>query len=50
MMLAAAMAAILVSMVLLLVRAVLGPKVYDRILAVNIFGNKPCCLSRCWVF
>lgn len=40
MMLAAAMAAILASMVLLLVRAVLGPKVYDRILAVNIFGNK----------
>ncbi|MEE8522315.1 MAG: monovalent cation/H+ antiporter complex subunit F [Thermoanaerobaculia bacterium] len=39
-MLAAAMLAILVSMALLLVRAVKGPSVFDRILAVNSFGTK----------
>jgi len=33
-------AAILVVMVLALVRALLGPTVYDRILAVNMFGTK----------
>jgi len=38
--LAAAMLAILVSMALLLVRAVKGPSVFDRILAVNSFGTK----------
>jgi multicomponent Na+:H+ antiporter subunit F len=38
--LAAASAAILVSMALLLVRAVKGPSVFDRILAVNSFGTK----------
>ena len=32
--------AILVTMVLALVRAVLGPSVYDRVLAVNVFGTK----------
>lgn len=32
--------AILVSMVLALVRALLGPSVYDRVLAVNVFGTK----------
>lgn len=32
--------AILVVMVLALVRALLGPTVYDRILAVNMFGTK----------
>lgn len=31
---------ILVSMTLALVRAVLGPTVYDRVLAVNTFGTK----------
>ncbi|MDH3692403.1 MAG: monovalent cation/H+ antiporter complex subunit F [Gammaproteobacteria bacterium] len=31
--------AILVSMLLALSRAVLGPSVYDRILAVNVFGT-----------
>ncbi|HET9949780.1 MAG TPA: monovalent cation/H+ antiporter complex subunit F [Longimicrobiales bacterium] len=31
---------ILVSMALALVRAVLGPSVYDRVLAVNTFGTK----------
>ena len=39
-MLTAAMLAILVSMALLLVRAVKGPSVFDRILAVNSFGTK----------
>ncbi len=32
--------AILVTMALALVRALLGPTVYDRILAVNLFGTK----------
>lgn len=35
-----ATAGILVSMVLALVRALLGPTVYDRVMAVNIFGTK----------
>ena len=36
----AASLAILVTMVLALVRAVLGPSVYDRVLAANVFGTK----------
>jgi multicomponent Na+:H+ antiporter subunit F len=32
--------AILVTMVLALTRALLGPTVYDRVLAVNMFGTK----------
>jgi multicomponent Na+:H+ antiporter subunit F len=32
--------AILVTMVLALVRALMGPTVYDRVLAVNVFGTK----------
>lgn len=32
--------AILVTMSLALVRALLGPTVYDRVLAVNMFGTK----------
>ena len=32
--------AILVTMILALVRALRGPTVYDRILAVNMFGTK----------
>lgn len=32
--------AILVVMALVLIRAILGPTVYDRILAVNMFGTK----------
>lgn len=36
----AAMAAILISMAMLLVRAVRGPTDFDRILAVNSFGTK----------
>jgi multicomponent Na+:H+ antiporter subunit F len=39
-MFAAATAGVIVSMALALTRAVLGPTVYDRILAVNIFGTK----------
>ena len=33
-------AAILVTMALALTRALLGPTVYDRVLAVNVFGTK----------
>lgn len=36
----AAALAILVTMALAIVRALLGPTVYDRILAVNMFGTK----------
>lgn len=36
----AASIAILVSMFLALIRAVVGPSIYDRILAVNMFGTK----------
>ena len=32
--------AILVTMILALVRALRGPTVYDRVLAVNMFGTK----------
>jgi len=32
--------AILVTMAMALVRALLGPSVYDRVLAVNVFGTK----------
>lgn len=37
---AAATLAILITMGLALARALLGPTVYDRILAVNMFGTK----------
>ena len=33
-------AALLVTMALALIRAMLGPSVYDRVLAVNMFGTK----------
>jgi multicomponent Na+:H+ antiporter subunit F len=36
----AATAGILVGMTLALIRALLGPTVYDRVLAVNMFGTK----------
>jgi multicomponent Na+:H+ antiporter subunit F len=39
-MFAAASVAIMVTMGLALLRALLGPTVYDRILAVNLFGTK----------
>jgi multicomponent Na+:H+ antiporter subunit F len=32
--------AILVTMILALARALMGPSVYDRVLAVNMFGTK----------
>lgn len=35
----AAMSAILLAMLLALVRAILGPTIYDRILAMNVFGT-----------
>lgn len=40
MMFVAGMIAILIAMTLVLVRAFLGPTVFDRILAVNSFGTK----------
>lgn len=40
MMFAAAAAALLVAMLLALLRALMGPTLYDRILAVNSFGTK----------
>jgi multicomponent Na+:H+ antiporter subunit F len=39
-MIAAVMAALLVTMVLALLRAFVGPGLYNRILAVNMFGTK----------
>jgi multicomponent Na+:H+ antiporter subunit F len=33
-------AGILITMTLAMVRAILGPTVYDRVLAVNVFGTK----------
>ncbi len=36
----AASIAILVTMILALARALMGPSVYDRVLAVNMFGTK----------
>jgi multicomponent Na+:H+ antiporter subunit F len=40
MMFAVATTAILVTMLLALIRAFLGPTVYDRVLAANMFGTK----------
>ncbi|MEN8822731.1 MAG: monovalent cation/H+ antiporter complex subunit F [Abyssibacter sp.] len=40
MMFAAAMIAVVTTMGLALCRALLGPTVYDRILALNVFGTK----------
>ena len=39
-MFAAAALAVLAAMVLVLARALLGPTIYDRILALNSFGTK----------
>ena len=36
----AAVAAIVVTMSLAVLRALLGPSIYDRVLAVNMFGTK----------
>ena len=49
-MLAAAAVAVLVVMALVLVRALLGPTVYDRILAVNMFGTKTVLLIALMAF
>lgn len=42
--------AILISMGLALTRALLGPTVYDRILAVNMFGTKTVLLIAVFAF
>jgi multicomponent Na+:H+ antiporter subunit F len=42
--------AVLVVMALVLVRALLGPTVYDRILAVNMFGTKTVLLIALMAF
>lgn len=39
-MIAAAVIALLITLALTLIRAFLGPNIYDRILAVNSFGTK----------
>ena len=39
-MFAAAALGLLVAMVLAVIRALLGPTIYDRIMAVNMFGTK----------
>lgn len=49
-MLVGAALAILVVMALVLVRALTGPTVYDRILAVNIFGTKTVLLLALMAF
>lgn len=49
-MFAAAAIAILISMALALARAVLGPNVFDRILAVNMFGTKSVLLVAVFAF
>lgn len=49
-MLVAAAVAVLVVMALVLVRALLGPTVYDRILAVNMFGTKTVLLIALMAF
>ena len=36
----AAGAAVIIAMAIAIVRLILGPTVYDRILAVNVFGSK----------
>lgn len=48
--LVAAAIAILMVMGLVLVRALLGPTVYDRILAVNMFGTKTVLLISLMAF
>ena len=39
-MLIAATIAILVVMIMAIIRAIMGPTIYDRVLAVNMFGTK----------
>jgi multicomponent Na+:H+ antiporter subunit F len=47
---AAAVAALLVCMVMTLARAILGPTVFDRVLAVNSFGTKTVLLIAAYGF
>ena len=42
--------AVLVSMAMALARAFVGPTIYDRILAVNMFGTKTVLLIAVWGF
>ena len=49
-MFAAAMLALLVTLALALVRAILGPTVFDRVLAVNSFGTKTVLLIAVYGF
>tara|TARA_R100000005_G_scaffold59856_1_gene30559 strand:- start:12208 stop:12507 length:300 start_codon:yes stop_codon:yes gene_type:complete len=49
-MLLVAAIAILVTMALALARALLGPSVYDRVLAVNMFGTKTVLLIAVMAF
>ena len=42
--------AVVATMILVLVRAILGPSVYARILAVNSFGTKTVLLLGLWGF
>lgn len=46
----AATIAVLVTMALALIRALLGPTVYDRVLAVNMFGTKTALLLSVLAF
>ncbi len=50
MMFTVAMLAILITMGLALARALLGPTVYDRIAAVNMFGTKTVLLIAVFAF
>lgn len=50
MMFVAAALAILVTMALALARALIGPTVYDRILAINMFGTKTVLLIAVFAF
>jgi len=50
MMFAVTALAILVTMGLAIARALLGPSVYDRILAVNMFGTKTVLLIAVFAF
>lgn len=49
-MFAAALLAVLATMALVLARALLGPTIYDRILALNSFGTKTVLLIALYGF
>ena len=49
-MFSAAAMAILATMALAIARALLGPTVYDRVLAVNLFGTKTVLLLAVFAF